>query len=385
MTPAKRDRPIFGLRYDANEKLLPSHEELRIFLENAQARHGDDLKAYRQLIADLQAFEQREPHDASPHDMRNNTYYGVLSVSCFVNHTLLSAVLEYQYHLAALLSLDFRKPASFIRSAEEEMKRFNPRKKDEAAKLDKMKRMVEDRKKAIEELKKQWAILTAELNHIARYIRDNLHKIGNFCEAAIVLLVDFQLQRRQEAVLIEDVKSYFKDQLRESLQQGAITKLHLEEVKKDVDALSKEISAQVREDVYAISGLCEAIYDHVKGKAGEINALITRIEEKSGSGSETLAPLFAQLGRVLVALISEYRFELNLNLVRTETAHKTILHEKRKEMLAHLFKLLETERRSPRDRRSAADRRKFSEADSRGLERRRNEERRTGNNRRKTE
>jgi hypothetical protein len=111
--------------------------------------------------------------------------------------------------------------------------------------------------------------------------------------------------------------------------------------------------------------------------------MITRIEEKAGSGSETLAPLFAQLGRVLVALLSEYRFELNLNTVRTETAHKTILHEKRKEMLDHLFKLLETERRSPRDRRSAADRRKFSEADSRGLDRRIKEERRTGKNRRK--
>ncbi len=245
--------------------------------------------------------------------------------------------------------------------------------------------MVEDRKQAIELLQKQWAVVTTELDHIARYIRDNLLKVANLCEASIVVLVDFQLQRRQEARLIEDIKSYFKDQLRESLRQGPITKLHLEAVKKDVDMLSKEISAQVREDVYAISGLCEAIYGHVKGKAGELSALIARIEEKAGSGSEDEAPLFAQLERVLVALLSEYQFELNLNAVRTETTHKTIFQEKRREMLAHLFKLLERERRAPRDRRSTADRRKFADTNNRGWERRRNEERRTGKNRRKAE
>ncbi len=390
MTPAtrisvKKDKPIFGLRYDANEKILPSHEDLRVFLKNTQARHGDDQKAYRKLIADLQAFEQGGPHDVHLHNIRDKTYYRVLGLSSFVNHALLSAVVEYQYHLTTLLSLDLKKPAAFIRSAEAEMKRFNPKKKEEAAKLAKLKGMVEDRKQAIELLKKQWAVLTTELNHIARYIRDNLHKVGNLCEASIVVLVGFQLQRKQEARLIEDVKSYFKDELRESLSQGPITKLHLEAVKKDVDMLSKEISAQVREDVYAISGMCEAIFDHVKGKAGEISDLIARIEEKAGSGPEDETPLFAQLERVLVALISEYQFKLNLNAVRTETAHKTIFQEKRREMLAHLFELLERERRSPRDRRSATDRRKFSDADSRGLERRRNEERRTGKSRRKAE
>jgi hypothetical protein len=381
----KKDKPIFGLRYDANEKLLPSQEDLRVFLKSAQARHGNDLEAYRKLIADTQAFEQREPHDASPHDGRDKIYYGVLGLSCFVKYALLSAVVEYQYQLAALLSLDFRKPAAFIHSAETEMKRFNPKKKDDSAKLTKLKGMVEDRKQAIERLKKRWAVLTSELNHIARYIRDNLHKVGNLCEASIVVLVDFQLQRRKEVQLIEDIKSYFKDQLRESLHQGSITKLHLEAVKNDVDMLSKEIAALVREDVYAITGLFEAIYDHVKGKAGEINALIARIGEKGGSGSEDEAPLFAQLERVLVSLISEYQFELNLNAVRTETAHKTIFQEKRKEMLAHLFEMLETERRSSSGRRSGKNRRKSADPEYRDPDRRRSEERRTGKNRRKAE
>ncbi len=125
----KKDKSIFGLRYDANEKILPSREDLRIFLKNAQARYGDDLKAYRTLIADLQAFEQSEPHDVSPHDIRDKAYYGVLGVSCFVNHALLSAVVEYQYHLATLLSLDFRKPAAFILAAEAEMRKLNPKKR----------------------------------------------------------------------------------------------------------------------------------------------------------------------------------------------------------------------------------------------------------------
>jgi hypothetical protein len=381
----RKDKPIFGLRYDANEKLLPTHEDLRVFLKSRDARHGDGLGAYRALIADLQAFEQSRLHDVSPHGIRDKTYYGVLDLSCFVNHALLSAVEEYQYHLSALLALDFRKPAAFIRSAEAEMKRFNLKRQDDAAKLAKLKGMVEDRKETIVLLKKQWAIITAELNHIARYIRDNLHKVGNLCEASIVVLVDFQLQHQQEVRLMEDIKSYFKDQLRESLHQGSITKLHLEAAKKDVELLSKEISALLREDVYAISGLFEAIYNHVRGKAGELNALIGRIGEKAGSGFEEEAQLFTQLERVLVSLISDYHFELNLKAVRTETAHKAIFEEKRNEVLAYLFELLEKERRSSRDRRSAANRRKFADAGFRDPERRKKEERRKGKNRRKVE
>jgi len=381
----RKDKPIFGLRYDANEKLLPTAEDLRVFQKNAHARHGEDLEAYRALIADLQAFEESRLHDVSPHDIREKTYSGVLDLSCFVNHALLAAVVEYQYHLATLLSLDFRKPAAFIHSAETEMRRFNPKKKDDAAKLAKLKGMVEDRKEAIALLKKQWPIVTAELNHIARYIRDNLHKVANLCEASIVVLVDFQLQRTQEVRLIEDIKSCFKDRLRESLQQGSITKLHLEAAKKDVALLSKEISAQVREDVYAISGLFEAIYSHVKGKAGEINALIERIEKKAGSNFEEETLLFTQLERVLVSLLSEHQFELNLKAVRIETAYQAIFLEKRNEMLAYLFERLEKERRSSRDRRSAANRRKSADADFRDSERRKHEERRKGKNRRKAE
>ena len=169
------------------------------------------------------------------------------------------------------------------------------------------------------------------------------------------------------------------------MQQGSITKLHMEAVKNDVATLSHEISALVREDVYAITGLFEAIYDHVKGKAGEINTRIARIEEQAGNGFEEETRLFAQLERVLVSLISEYQFELKLNPVRTKTAHKTIFQEKRREMLAHLFELLEKERRSSRDRRSGKNRRTSADADYRGMERRKKEERRTGKSRRKTE
>ena len=202
----KKDKPIFGLRYDANEKILPSQEDMRLFLKGAHARRGNDLDAYRKLIADIQAFEHRKPHDVSPQDVRDKIYYGVLDLSGFVNYALLSAVVEYQYHLAALLSIDFKKPAAFIHSAETEMKRFNLKRQDDSAKLAKLKGMVEDRKQEIGLLKKQWAVLTSELNHIARYIRDNLHKAGNLCEASIVVAVDFQLQRKKELQLIEDVK-----------------------------------------------------------------------------------------------------------------------------------------------------------------------------------
>jgi len=60
--PMTTDKTIFGLRFRSNERLQPSLEELRSFLESPKKEdkgklHGDDLAAYRDLLNAVEAFE----------------------------------------------------------------------------------------------------------------------------------------------------------------------------------------------------------------------------------------------------------------------------------------------------------------------------------------
>ena len=381
------DKSIFGLRFGSNEKLLPSQEDLQVFLAKTykpgtREPHAADLATYRKLLEDVQAFEKNLLEDTGRLDFREKMFYGVLVRSSFVSHALGSAVEQYKYHLHALLLLDFRKPEAFIKSAREEMGKLDLKKKDDADKLARLRRMVEDRQWTIEILGKRREVLAEELGDIALYIRDNLIKIEKLCEASIVVLVDVQLRKKKENQLIEDIKEQFKERLRDSLQQGSITRQDLESVKEDVNQLSKEISALIREDVYAMTGLFEAIHGHAKKFAREINTLLIQTGGTEGKGFEEEARLFAQIERVLVSLVSEYRFELKAAEIRTQTAYEDIFLEKRREMLAYLFALLEKERRTAADRRSAAGRRKLNDPSRKGPERRRGKDRRYGKNRR---
>jgi hypothetical protein len=56
------DKTIFGLRFRSNEKLQPSIDGLRIFLDSLKKEdkgrlHGDDLEPYRDLLKDIESFE----------------------------------------------------------------------------------------------------------------------------------------------------------------------------------------------------------------------------------------------------------------------------------------------------------------------------------------
>ena len=381
------DKSIFGLRFGSNAELQPTREELRAFLKSLKTEgkrepHGHDLASYQEMLARLEAFEHEWQLDAAPQNFREKMFYGALGHSCFFNSSLKSAVEQYKYHLRALITLDFRKPTAFIKSAGEEMGRLNPKKKDDAIKLSKLQGMVGERKRAVDILRKRRAILTAELGDIARYVRDNLVKIEKLCEGSIVVLVDLQIARREEDRLIAEIKEHFKEHLRDSLHSGQVTKEQLETVKKDVAVLSEEMSAFLREDVFALTGLFEAVHDHARKAADGIGALMMKIGGMKNTGIEDEGKLYAQIEQVLVSLVSECHFELKAAAIRTETAHEDVLLEKRREMLAHLFGLLKKERRSSADRRSAADRRKLNDPKRKGPERRGGKDRRSGKNRR---
>jgi uncharacterized protein (UPF0147 family) len=381
------DKSIFGLRFQSNAELHPSQEELSDFLErmkkDGEELHGNDLATYRELLKDVQAFERQKRQGAARQDFPGKMFYGVLSHSRFVNPALKSAVEQYVYLLHALITLDFKKPTAFIRSAEEDMSRLNQKNKDHAVRLARLRSMVAERKEALETLKSRWAALAEELNNIALYIRDNLVKIEKLCEASIVVLVDFQIKQKKENQLIEDIKTHFKEHLRDSLRHGPITKKYLETVKKDVAMLSKEISVILREDVYALTRLYEAIHDHTKKIAHEIDTLMAKIKGKKDKSFGDERELFERVEQVLVSLVSEYHFELKTTEIRTETAHENILLEKRKETLDYLFELLQKERRSRSNRRTSEDRRRFKDQNRKGPERRSGKDRRSGKNRRK--
>jgi len=222
-----------------------------------------------------------------------------------------------------------------------------------------------------------------ELSHLAMYIRHNLVKIEDRCEAAIVVLVDSHIARKKENQLIEDVKTQFKEQLKNDLQYGLITKQHLETAKHDVLVLSKELSNLFKDDVYELTRLYEAIYDHLKKTVKEIDAVMAEIGRRKDKRLEEDVDLFAEIEKILVSLVSDHQFELKAAEVRSKTGYESILLEKRKEMIDHLFDLLKKERRSW-SRRSREDRRK---QDLKGKEpiRRSGTERRSGKERRKTE
>lgn len=382
------DKTIFGLSFRSNDVLQPTQEELRAFLESPKKEgrrelHGDDLAKYRELLNGVHAFERRQPHIAVHQDFREKMFYGVLGHSHFVKLALKSAVEQYKYHVYALRTLDFNKPTTFIKSAEEEMGRLNPKRKEDELKLARLQGMVEERKKTLKIYRKRWAALTEELTRIAVYVRDNLVKIETLCEASIGVLADLQRNQKKERQITEDIKTHFKEHLKDRLRQGPITKQYLETVKHDVSVLSQEISSLLREEVSALTKLYETVRDHAKKIAGEVDALTAKIEIKKDRKFEDDRELFTEIEQVLVSLISDYHFELKKIDVRTETTHENFFLEKEKEMIDLLLELLQEERRSWNDRRSAGARRIVHDPNYEGHERRSGKDRRAAKNRRK--
>jgi hypothetical protein len=380
-----RNQSIFGLRFEVSDEFSPTPEELRVFLESPKKEgrrelHGLDMARYNELLDDMLAFKLYQRQNAGPQDLWERMFYEVLSHSCFSNTALKSAVEQYKYYVHALTTLNFRKPTTFIKTAKEEIGRLNPKRRDDAAKLARLQNMVDERERTLEALLRRQATLAVELNYLARYIRDNLAEIAKLCEVSISVLRDPKTEGQEERRLIDDIKTYFKEQLKNALHQGAITKQDLETAKKDVAALSREVSALLREDSYALAQLYEAIRDHTKKSALEIDALLERIDGKKNKDFEDFNRFFALIEQVLVSLISDYHFELNVKPAHTETAHEHILLEKRKENLNHIFEVLQKERRLRSPRRKVAERRKPKDPNYKGPERRTGKDKRTGKN-----
>lgn len=331
---------IFGLRFKTNEKLQPSLEELQLFLAGkktgAQEREGDDLTPYRELLAGLAAFKAA----STGAGMSDRMLYTVLGHSHFADGALKLAVEQYKFHVHTLSMLDFKKPAAFIKSAEDEISRLNTKKKEEALRIERMRGMVEDRKRILDMQNRLWSDLSEELSHIIAYIADNLARIEKLCEKSISCLVSEQIDRKKEASLIEDIKTHFKELLRESLHQGTISKEQLETAKEEVADLSKRTANLLRSDVYTMSQLYETIHGHAGKIVRELGAVNEEIKRKKHANFDDDLALYRQAEKILIALVSDWRFDITAIDISGETTNDKLLAGKRREIFDHLVELL---------------------------------------------
>jgi hypothetical protein len=383
-----QDTRIFGLRFESNADLNPTQDELGQFLANTQKAdsrepHSSDLARYHGLIESIREFTRRQSAAHEVQDIRDRMFYGVLGFSQFAHPALELAVGQFKYHLHILAALDFRKPEAFVKTAEIEMAGLDPKRKADASKLERLRGMVEERKQALGSLRKQRSELSQELRDIAQYIRDNLVRIERLCEKSIVILADLLVSQQAEQQLIGDIKEQAKASIKDTLQLGPVSRQLLEDAKKNFDVLSREITAVVREDIYAMTALYEAIHEHVRHTAGKIDGLLAKAGGgQVDRGGQDLA-VFMQIEQALVTLIRDYRFELKAGVVRSQSEHEDVLRIKRHDLLDGIFALFERERRTRSDRRSGEDRRKYPTPTIRPHERRTVKDRRSGKRRRR--
>ncbi len=333
------DTTIFSLRFGSNADLEPAAEELRQFLasrkDGSAGLQGDDLAPFWELLSAVAEYKK-----GGTESFRDKMLYTVLSHSHFAKPALRSVVEVFKYHRHSLSMLDFKKPSSFIRSAQEEISRLNPKKKEEAARSERLRGMIEERKTALEKQNRRWKELARELSSIIAYILENLSKIEKLCEQSIVVLVSEQIDRKKEQSLIEDIKTEFKERLKDLLHQGTIKPQDLEAAKEQVAELSRRTADLIRSDIYTLTQVYETIHGHVRKITGDLRAVAAKIEGKKHTVHEADAQLYQEAENTLVALITGCRFDIKAAEIGVKTENDKMLVEKRREIFEHLADLL---------------------------------------------
>ena len=340
------DVSIFGLRFKSNESLQPAPADLAAFLRSPRlpgksGTHQDDLAVFTGYLGRVDAYEQALAHGMVRLDFSERMLVGVLSHTRFFKPALRIAIEEYKYHHHQLLQLDFIKPEKFVRSAEEELSKLNPKKREDQQKIARLQVLIDQRKKDLEALATRRRALAGELYHIAVYVRDNIARVQQLCENAISSLAKLQVGGKKTEQLIEDIKEHFRGEVRDHRQAGMVTPEYLESVKTEVAGLSERLKRQVLGDLYAVTGIYEGIYDLAKRNAALLTELIGRADRARKDDARRDNEVFTRIEQTLVALISEFRAEAKAPMPeRTEKRLDDLLWEKRREMLDHVFSLL---------------------------------------------
>jgi hypothetical protein len=337
------DTSIFSLRFGSNAKIEPSQDELDRFLESKKTgtreSHSADLIHYWDILAAVAGYKTT----GGSGTFREKILYTVMDHSHFAKPALKSAVEQYKYHVNALSKIDFKKPAAFIKSAEEEIARLNPKKKEDLSRIERMRAMIEERRQTLDAQNKKWIELAEELNHIVAYISDNLSKIEKLCEKSIFILVNEQVEGKKETGLIEDIKAHFKQHLKDALHQGTIKKEDLDAAKEEVAALSKRAAEITLSDIYSMTQLYETIHDLAAGTVNEMGKLTGDIGARKHSYYDDDVELYSRVEKVLVDLLTNCSFDVKTPEIEAVTQHDELLVEKRKKMFGHLAERLQKE------------------------------------------
>ncbi len=98
---------------------------------------------------------------------------------------------------------------------------------------------------------------------------------------------------------------------------------------------------QMLEDIYAMTGLYEAVHDHARAAGERLEPLI----KQTGAGAAPVLDrdreVFGRIEQELIFLVSPFPLELKPPHEKaTDPDHGAILREKRRDMLDRLFSLL---------------------------------------------
>jgi hypothetical protein len=377
---------IFDLRFLSNIEIQPTAEELADFLRSSKngprsELQGSDLAKYQMTIDEIRAFECSLPRREQPHALHDRMYFGVLSHARLFTPSLRSAVEQYKFLFHALATLDFRKPASFVKAAEAEIDRLRGNKSEAAARRARLQGMIDERKDQLQRLQRRRAALVSELGNIALYIGHNLIKIVRLCENSVQVLDSRSRLLGSERQQIENSIAGALDQMRASYGLEPISIRHRQTNARDVAALALKVTSLIEGDIRALRDLYTAIHRYVETMARTIDALTGKSIDRRSKCIEEDLDLFAQTEHVLVTLISDYHFELKRDDARTVTGQSDILLEKRWDMTDHIFALLNQDRRISVNRRVRRERRTSPDR-YQGPERRERRARRVPANRR---
>ncbi|OGW39269.1 MAG: hypothetical protein A2010_02150 [Nitrospirae bacterium GWD2_57_9] len=336
------DHSLYRLLPETSREILPTAEELNVFLASPRKPGGTELHRDDLVLIAERTAAIEEHLRASGVALDEKLFYGVFAQARLYTPELLSAIEHFKFYRDSLARIDLKKPVAFIRSAEEEIARLKPHKKDEEPRIKRLQALIEERRRDLESQKKRWPALSRALAGAGRAIRDEFAAVQKRCEASIAMLVDLQVGKKAESRVIEDIKTHFKDQLRDYLQHGPVTKEYVESMKETVARLSKKISVQLLEDIYAMTGLYETIHDH----AGQCRERLEPLIPKPGtvSGTHDLdkdKELFTLMEQELLRLLSAVPLDFKPPQdVLDDAEHRQILVEKRRNILDHLFNLL---------------------------------------------
>jgi hypothetical protein len=375
-------KTIFDHPFNANETLRPTKEQLIAFLDSAskddrKGIEGSDLMLYRQLLRDTGAFGQEGLPKDDLGNLQNQIFYGVLRYSQFVHPHLLSAVELYKYQLHMLTLFDFDTPSSFILAADKTLSKLNKKKLDDVLRIVRLEEMINERKNIIAKLNQAASDIIVELFSIVAYIKDNLLKIQQHCEASLIMVSDLSITAKKERELIEDIKT----RPQRALRSGKITERDLDKATKEVKVIADELSSALREDSNTLTSLYESMHEQVKKTVRVIDTVLEESKNEKNKNIAEQERILAKCERALVSLLSAFHPDQKTSPIAVESVLEKFVARKRKEMLNFLFEIAQYDRRAKPDRRSKS-RRKYSGSSYQGPERRSGLDRRTGKNRR---